>query len=111
MSATVSQTAAPTMLVLPLDKPFCFLTEPSITFRSCSSASSSDDGYEDDDGGFHAPFTTSPLDECRGPMAKTAEASRGVLLHATTSFAFKKKATTAARRRKHAKATTLRAGH
>lgn len=110
MSATATAPTAvatrASMLVLPSDMTFRFIAEPTITFRTCSSSSSSDDGYEDDDGGFHAPFTTSPLDECRG-ATKTAEPSRGVHLHATSSFAYTKKA---ARRRKNAKAATMRAG-
>lgn len=91
------------MSILPTDTTFRFIAEPIITFRSCSSCSN--DSYEDDDGGFHAPFTTSPLDKCRG-ATKTVESSRGVLLHATSSFAYTKKA---ARRRKNAKAATMRA--
>jgi hypothetical protein len=108
MSAAATTLHVPVlpMLVLPTDMTFRFIAEPTITFRSCSSSSSSDDAYEDDDGGFHAPFTTSPLDECRGATTKTAETNRGVLLHATSSFAYTKKA---ARRRKNAKAATMRA--
>lgn len=112
MSATVASVSIPVsqqqpMLVLPSDFTFSFLVEPTITFRSCSSSS---DGDEDDDDGFQVPFTTSPLDECRG-ATKSKESVRGVTLHATTSFAIKKKATTAARRRKNAKASTMRAAH
>lgn len=107
MSATVvSVSHQQPMLVLPSDFTFHFLVEPIITFRSCSS-SSDGDGEEEDDDGFQVPFTTSPLDECRG-ATKSKEPVRGVTLHAVAN---KKKATTAARRRKNTKAATMRAAH
>ena len=40
-----------------------FAIEPHFTLRACSSPSSEDSDAED---GFVVPFTTSPLDECRG---------------------------------------------
>ncbi len=40
-----------------------FAIEPHFTLRSCSTPSSEDSDTED---GFNVPFTTSPLDECRG---------------------------------------------
>lgn len=103
MSTAVSHT----MLVLPSDYTFSFLVEPTITLQSCSSST---DGEEEDDSEPQVPFTTSPLDECRG-ATKSKETVRGVTIHATTSFVIKKKATTAARRRKHTKAVTMRAAH
>lgn len=108
-SSSISVTHQQPMLVLPSDFTFSFLVEPTITLRSCSS-SSDGDGDEEDDDGFQVPFTTSPLDECRG-ATKSKESVRGVTLHATTSFTLKKKATTAARRRKNTKAATMRAAH
>jgi hypothetical protein len=57
----------------------CFAIEPHFTLRSCSSPSSEDSDCED---GFVVPFTTSPLDECRGSNEKSPTRVR--VLYATT---------------------------
>lgn len=44
-----------------------FATEPHFTLRSYAASPSSEDSDAED--GFVVPFTTSPLDECRGSVA------------------------------------------
>jgi hypothetical protein len=51
----------------------CFAVPPTFALRSCSSPSSEDSDTED---GFMVPFTTSPLDECRGGSSSEKSPTR-----------------------------------
>ncbi len=89
----MATTVHPTLRVLPSDYTITFLIEPTITLRSCSSDSSEEEG---DDGGFKIPFTTSPLDECRGTnstekVRDAIEATHAKKTRRRTSGLYKKK--------------------
>lgn len=89
--------------VLPADYSISFRVEPTFVLRSVSSSSASSASEDSEEEGFHIPFTTSPLDECRG-ATKSAEPVRDVV--ATTTH----KSQAQQQRRKNKKAFTMRSG-
>jgi hypothetical protein len=71
-----------------------FAVPPVFTLHSCSTPSSEDSDTED---GFNVPFTTSPLDECRGRVSVSSSEKSPTRIRGYAASTHKKKRRSAGR--------------